>query len=122
VKEAPILMSINLEALAPRAVEPATSTANDPLILNSIASELSRGLTYITVAKIAHDMGQTERSVNAHQTAAEAEAEAQRLTGLLHHPARAFALKQLENYRLVLEDSQHKNFQFPPGLRQPSLN
>lgn len=115
-------MPTNLEAFAPRAVEPATSTANESLILNSIASELSRGLTYITVAKIAIEMGQAERSGNAYQTAAEAEAEALRLAGLLRHPARAAALKQLENYRLILEDSQNKNFQFPPALRQPSLN
>jgi hypothetical protein len=67
-------------------------------------------------------MGQTERGASAYETAAEAEAEAQRMTALLQHPARAVALKQLDGYRLALEDAQHNDFEFPPSLRQPSLN
>lgn len=115
-------MSINLEAVASRTVEPATASTNEPLILNSIANEISRALTYVTVAKIAYEMGQPERGVAAYQTAAEAEAEAQRMAGLLGHPACTIALKQLDGYRLILEDSRHNNFQFAPSLRQPSLN
>lgn len=115
-------MSTNLQAVALRVAEPATPPANEPLILNSIGNEISRALTYVTVAKIAYEIGEPERGDCAYETAAEAEAEAQRLTGLLSHPARDIAMKQLTDYRLVLQDSQHKNFRFPPSLRQPSLN
>jgi hypothetical protein len=113
-------MSTNLQTVAPRGIEPATVSINEPLILNSIANEISRALTYVTVAKIAYDMGQAERGASAYETAAEAEAEACRMTALLGHPARAIALKQLDGYRLVLQDAQQNNF--PPSLRQPSLN
>lgn len=115
-------MSTNLQAVAPCIVEPAALSAAEPLILNFIANEISRALTYITVARIAYEIGEPERGGCAYETAAEAEAEAQRLTGLLRHPARDIAMKQLADYRLVLQDSQHKNFNFPPALRQPSLN
>lgn len=115
-------MATNVQAVAPRVLEPAALTTDEPLILNSIASEISRALTYVTVARIAYEIGQPERGGSAYETAAEAEAEATKLTGRLNHPARAMALKQLEDYRLIREDSQHKDFRFPPSLLQPSLN
>jgi hypothetical protein len=115
-------MEINLESLSAYSVEPTAAAIDEPSILNSITNELSTGLTYITVARIAYDMGQMERSRNAYRLAAEAEAEAHRLAGLLRESARATALRQLEGYKLVLEDSQDEKFQFPPSIRQPSLN
>lgn len=115
-------MQINVESSSPCTVEPVTAATNELCILNFITSEISTGLTYITVARIAYEMGQMERSGNAYRVAAEAEAEAYRHIGLLRDSARAAALRQFESYKLVLEDSQNERFQFPPSLRQPSLS
>ncbi|MBV8069747.1 MAG: hypothetical protein JO270_07580 [Acidobacteriaceae bacterium] len=115
-------MHTDLGLLRVPAAEPPKVGVDERVILSSIASEITTGLTYITVARIAHVMRQTQRCVNAYRTAAEAEAEAERLTQSLGHSARLVATKQIESYRMMLEDSLNAGFQFPPSLSQPSLN
>ena len=100
----------------------AVTQRNHSSILSAIAYEVSIGLTYATVAHLAHDRGEAERAHRASSRAAEAEREVRRLVSLLDNPAQEAILGQLESFHLAVGDCQDSNFRFAPILRQPSLS
>ncbi|MBV8551524.1 MAG: hypothetical protein JOY54_09505 [Acidobacteriaceae bacterium] len=102
--------------------EPPGKQRDEASILNSIAHEVSTGLTYITVAHLAYDLGETERANRACAQALESAAEVRRLVYFLGDPVRDAILDQLESFRIAVDDCQDATFRFSPVLRQPSLS
>lgn len=99
-----------------------SSHPTDTQLLTAIQHELGVGQTYLTVATLAYDMGQTGRGDQALARALEASADAARMIALLPAPASILLSKNLEALRDSLRSVSPGDPAFSAPLRQPSMN
>jgi hypothetical protein len=105
-----------------RILAPAPNLPNRTHLMTAIQHELGIGQTYLTVAKLAYDMGQPGRGDRARARALEACADATRLMGLLPVPAPVLLSKKLEALHESLKAVTPDGPAFAPPLRQPSMS
>ncbi|HEX4229712.1 MAG TPA: hypothetical protein VHZ07_13655 [Bryobacteraceae bacterium] len=98
------------------------SHPNRTHLMAAIQHELGVGQTYLTIARLAYDMGQTGRGDRARARALEACADAARLIALLPVPAPSVLSKKLEALHESLKAVSPDAPAFPAPLRQPSMS
>ncbi|HWF45850.1 MAG TPA: hypothetical protein VG168_02500 [Bryobacteraceae bacterium] len=91
-------------------------------LMAAIQHELGIGQTYLTIARLAYDMGQTGRGDRARARASEACADAARLMALLPTPAPFVLSKKLEALHESLNATSADAPALAAPLRQPSMS
>jgi hypothetical protein len=91
-------------------------------LMAAIQHELGIGQTYLTIARLAYDMGQTGRGDRARARASEACADAARLMALLPTPAPIVLRKKLEALHESLNATSADAPALAAPLRQPSMS
>jgi hypothetical protein len=98
------------------------SHPTDTHLLTAIQHELAVGQTYLTVARLAYDMGQIGRGDQARARACESCAAAARMIGLFPAPAPILLSGNLEALRESLRSVSPSDPPFSAPLRQPSMS
>lgn len=98
------------------------SHPNDTQLLTAIQHELGVGQTYLTVARLAYDMGQIGRGDQARARAFDACADAAHLIALLPAPAPILLSKSLEALHESVRSVSPGDPAFSAPLRQPSMS
>jgi hypothetical protein len=91
-------------------------------VLLAISAELAAGATYVTMAAIAFDLGQTERGSSLLNHAAAAHNHGKRLAEQLTGACRQTIEDQLADLGDTIENSSRGDSVFAPSIRQPSLS
>jgi TctA family transporter len=101
----------------------ADSRANSKrMVFDFIADEVSTGLTFVTVAVLAFDMGQIERGNAALLRAREAHSEAEHSVEQLTGDDRVSMRDKLDRLATAIGGTRKRQGALSPALRQPSMS
>lgn len=115
-------MSLGTGALTALDLPNNTGESRHESVLEFVAEEINAGMTSLTIAIIALDMGQVDRGARALVAARDAFGEALRSSELLSMGQHAQIAGRLEQFRAALHKMPQQRPVLSPILRQPSMS
>lgn len=115
-------MSVGTQLVFSNEIGADSRTHNRRMVFDFVAEEVNAGLTFVTAAVLAFDMGQMERGNAALLTAQEHHSEAQHSVEQLRGDDRNAMLDKLDGLATAIKGTRKRQGTLSAALRQPSMS